>query len=88
MKKILAVLVILLFSTTSVWAGEGGRLVLLVWIATEPASKAQFYNPEGNTDPIKVTFTITDQGAEFVLTLLPTPTTDVMLTTEPIITGE
>lgn len=88
MKRLFAALAIVLFCTTAAWAEEGGRIVVLVGIATEPASKAQFYNPEGNTAPIKVSFTITEQGADFVWELLPEPTSEPTPTIEPTITGE
>jgi hypothetical protein len=88
MKKLIVALAIILFCTTAAWAEENGRIVVLVAIATEPASKAQFYNPEGNTAPIKVTFTITEQGADFIWEILPQPTEELTTTIEPTITGE
>jgi hypothetical protein len=87
-KKLLAALAIALFCASFAWAEEGGRLVALVGVGTEPYTKAQFYNPEGNTAPIKVTVTITDQGADFVWEILPQPAAEPTSTIEPTITGE
>jgi hypothetical protein len=88
MKNILAALAIVLLCAAAAWAEEGGRLVALVGVGTEPYTKAQFYNPEGNTAPIKVTVTITEQGADFVWEILPQPATEPIPTVEPTITGE
>jgi hypothetical protein len=87
MKKILVLLMVLLLYTPFAWGEEGGRLVALVGIGTEPYTKAQFYNPEGNIAPIKITVTITAQGADFVWELLPQPE-EVTSTVTPTITGE
>ena len=93
MKKLLAALAIVLFCTSLVWAQtveDPKRRIIALFVVedgTTTKTKAQFYNPEHNLAPIKITFTLGDQGINFTWELLDAPS-ELVATIEPTIAQE